>query len=117
MKSSLLSSKQRETMKYSFLRVKTKIRSQIKYDCNNTIYAKSTKLCPKNDMTYFPFMLLSNTSTTAHKALDFIVTRAGCCKYFIFSIMSFFGYQSFAQLRAVQTSHRSVTAIHSAKDR
>jgi hypothetical protein len=40
-----------------------------------------------------------------------------CCKYFIFTIMSFFGYQSFAQLRDVQTSNRSVTAVHSAKDR
>jgi hypothetical protein len=40
-----------------------------------------------------------------------------CFKYFIFSIMSFFGYQSFALPRAVQTSHRSVTAVHSAKDR
>jgi hypothetical protein len=38
-----------------------------------------------------------------------------CCKYFIFSIMSFFGYQSFAQPRVVQTSHRGVTAVHSAK--
>ncbi len=36
-----------------------------------------------------------------------------CCKYFIFSIMSFFGYQSFAQSRVVQTSHRGVTAVHS----
>ena len=75
MKSSLLSSKQRETVKYSFLRVNTKIRTQIKYDSNNTIFAKSTKCCPKkNDMTYFPFMLLSNTSTTEHKAMDFRVT-------------------------------------------
>jgi hypothetical protein len=40
-----------------------------------------------------------------------------CCKYFIFSIMSFFGYQSFAQPTVVQTSHRGVTAVHSAKDR
>jgi hypothetical protein len=40
-----------------------------------------------------------------------------CCKYFTFSIMSFFGYQSFAQLRVVQTSHSGVTAVHSGKDR
>ena len=40
-----------------------------------------------------------------------------CCKYFTFSIMSFFGYQSFAQLRVAQTSHRGVTAVQSAKDR
>jgi hypothetical protein len=39
-----------------------------------------------------------------------------CCKYFTFSIMSFFGYQSFAQLRVAQTSHNSVTTVHSAKD-
>jgi hypothetical protein len=40
-----------------------------------------------------------------------------CCKYLIFSIMSYFGYQSFAQLRVAQTSHKGVTAAHSAKDR
>ncbi len=39
------------------------------------------------------------------------------CKYFIFSIMSFFGYQSFAQRRVAQMSHKGVMAAHSAKDR
>ncbi len=34
-----------------------------------------------------------------------------------YSIMSFLGYQSFAQSRVAQTSHRGVTAVHSAKDR
>ncbi len=31
--------------------------------------------------------------------------------------MSFFRYQSFAQSRVAQTSHKGVTAVHSAKDR
>jgi len=67
-------------------------------------------------MMYFSFYAVEQQINHGTQALDFSVTRAGCCKYFIFSIISFFGYQTFAQPRIVQTSLQGATAVHSAKD-
>jgi len=43
-------------------------------------------------MTYYSFHADEQHLNCGIQAPDFSVTRAGCCKYFIFSIMSFFGY-------------------------
>ena len=95
-------------LKYSFLRVVKTF--QKKYICKiNTV------LSIKRHDLHFPFMLLSNTSTTAHKPRISVLLEPAVVNVPRFQSCHFLGYQSFAQSRVAQTSHKGVTTVHSAK--
>ena len=98
-------------LKYSFLRVvKTFSKKKHLLNQHSAIH--------KNDMTQtFLFMLLSNTSTTAHKPRISVLLEPAVVNVPRFQSCHFLGYQSFAQSRVAQTSHKGVTTVHSVKAR
>ena len=97
-------------LKYSFLRVVKTFSKQHLQNQHSAIH--------KNDMTCtFLFMLLSNTSTTAHKPRISVLLEPAVVNVPRFQSCHFLGYQSFAQSRVAQTSHKGVTTVHSVKAR
>jgi len=96
-------------LKYSFLRVvKTFPKTFAKINIVLSI---------KRHDLHFPFMLLSNTSTTAHKPRISVLLEPAVVNVPRFQSCHFLGYQSFAQSRVAQTSHKGVTTVHSVKAR